>query len=95
MTPRKLMTLISVIAAASIAIPALAEDGQSADFNKADLLYKKLKLKEAEAAFRDIVRKEPDNARAHQRLGAVLGAMGEEDTAILETKQSIDRKSVV
>ena len=89
MTSRKLMALISVIAAVSISAPAFAEDGQSAEFNKADALYKKLKLKEAEAAFREIIRKEPDNAKAHQRLGAVLGAMGEEETAILETKQSI------
>ena len=70
MTSRKLMALISVIAAVSISAPAFAEDGQSAEFNKADALYKKLKLKEAEAAFREIIRKEPDNAKAHQRLGA-------------------------
>ena len=89
MTPRQLTTLLTVIAAASISAPALAEDAGSPDFQKADALYKKLKMKEAEAAFRDVIRKEPDNAKAHQRLGAVLGAMGEEETAILETKQSI------
>ncbi|MCC6977097.1 MAG: hypothetical protein IT343_02155, partial [Candidatus Melainabacteria bacterium] len=89
MTPRKLATLLSIVAASAIAAPALADDAGSPEFQKADALYKKLKMKEAEAAFRDIIRKEPDNARAHQRLGAVLGAMGEEETAILETKQSI------
>ncbi len=59
------------------------------NFKRPMPLYRKLKMKEAEAAFRELIRKEPDNARAHQRLGAVLGAMGEEETAILETKQSI------
>jgi Tetratricopeptide repeat. len=47
-----------------------------------------MKLKEAANQFREAIRQEPNNAKAHQRLGAVLAAMNDYETAILECKQA-------
>lgn len=67
-----------------------AEDSEA--MKKADAMYARMtekSTKQVAAAFREVIRVEPDNAKAHQRLGAVLASMDQYDTAILECKQSM------
>ncbi len=53
---------------------------------KGEDLYSKMRLKEAAETYREVIRLEPDNDKAHQRLGAVLAGMEDYETAILEEK---------
>jgi tetratricopeptide (TPR) repeat protein len=103
----KLKNLALLLALSTVASTGSAQaQGGAADANdspamlKAAKLHNALKFKEAEAAYRDVLRTEPDNAKAHQRLGAVLAAQGTvmndekarleiDETAILEEKQAI------
>ena len=56
---------------------------------KANELFMKRKLKEAAAEFREVIRLEPNDAKAHVRLASTLAAQEDYETAILECKQSI------
>src|SRR5271156_5784449 len=60
--------------------------GQDIDelIKKGDGLLEHHKYKEAADVFRDAIRMQPDNARAHTKLGAVCAANEDYDTAILE-----------
>ena len=69
---------------------------ESAIMKKAEKCYRTGKWKEAADLFREAIREEPNNAKAHQRLGAILAGMASDnnskdtyDTAILECKQAI------
>jgi len=73
--------------------PAFAEEAVR-NFRKQMRCTKKTQMKEAEAAFRDVIRKEPDNPKAHQRLEAVLGAMGEEETEFWKQKSDQNRSQI-
>lgn len=53
---------------------------------KGEDLYAKMRLKEAAEVYREVIRVEPDNDKAHQRLGAVLAGLEDYETAILEEK---------
>ncbi|NJL71684.1 MAG: tetratricopeptide repeat protein [Candidatus Competibacteraceae bacterium] len=77
----------SLCAMTTLALPALAQESEA--MKKGEAAYQKMNLKEAAAQFREVIRQEPANAKAHQRLGAVLAAMEDYETAILECKQSI------
>ncbi len=78
------------------------EDSEA--MKKADQLYGTGNLVAAADQYREVIRQEPDNAKAHQRLGAVLAGLASDprskgsddyDTAILEEKQAakLDPKS--
>ncbi|MBX9671281.1 MAG: tetratricopeptide repeat protein [Candidatus Obscuribacterales bacterium] len=100
----KIKNLAIAVALSTLATgAALAADSSDAKdsevMQKAEKLYKDGKLQEAANQFREAIRLEPDNAKAHQRLGIVLAAIGTitkdeaqrkeiDDTAILEEKQS-------
>jgi len=81
---------------------AKAEEAKkdSPAMGKAEKLYGAQKFEEAAKQYREVIREEPDNAKAHQRLGAVLAGIGttmtdeaarkeQDDTAILEEKTAI------
>jgi Flp pilus assembly protein TadD len=69
-------------------LPAIAQDVSDA-MKKAESSYARMNLKEAASQFREVIRMEPNNAKAHQRLGAVLAAQEDYETAILECKTAI------
>ncbi|MBP7578462.1 MAG: tetratricopeptide repeat protein, partial [Candidatus Obscuribacter sp.] len=69
-------------------LPAQAQDVSDA-MKKAEASYARMNLKEAASQFREVIRLEPNNAKAHQRLGAVLAAQEDYETAILECKTAI------
>ncbi|MFN8553827.1 MAG: tetratricopeptide repeat protein [Candidatus Obscuribacterales bacterium] len=75
----------------SVPLAALADEAppESAQMRKAESLYGRGKVKEAIAEFREAIRLEPNNAKAHQRLGAALAANEDYETAILEEQQAI------
>ena len=77
----------TLCAMTTLALPALAQESEA--MKKGEAAYQKMNLKEAANQFREVIRQEPGNAKAHQRLGAVLAAMEDYETAILECKQSI------
>ncbi len=93
------LALSTIATGAATAADTASDAKDSAVMQKAEKLYKDGKLQEAANQFREAIRDEPDNAKAHQRLGIVLAAIGTitqdeaqrkeiDDTAILEEKQS-------
>jgi len=110
-TLKNLALLTAVITATSTGAAQAADSkdsmNDSAAMQKAEGLYQAASktgevsaFKSAENAYREVIRTEPDNAKAHQRLGAVMAAIGTvtpdekgrkeiDDTAILEEKQAI------
>ncbi|HEY9713535.1 MAG TPA: tetratricopeptide repeat protein, partial [Chroococcales cyanobacterium] len=82
---------------AMLAAAAGAGEEDSVAMRKAEALFSQGKIKEATAAYQDVIRSEPDNAKAHERLGAcmaatVTGSATDKDayeTAILEEKTAI------
>ncbi len=98
----KLTNLALSLALSMVAVgTAQAQDKsqESPELQKASSLHLQGKLKEAEVLYREILRKEPDNAVVHTRLGACLAALSidkngknqkdMEETAILEERQAI------
>lgn len=95
-------TLLFALATVATTSQAVAADSSAdmPEIQKGDSLHKNNKFKEAAEAFREAIRKEPGNAKAHQRLGAVLAAQSTiapdektqkdlDETAELEEKQAI------
>ncbi len=77
---------------ASAEAPAQAADQtleNNPAFKKGEELYARLKLKEAAEQYREAARQLPDNARIHERLGAVLAADEDYETAILEEQTAV------
>lgn len=100
---RNLTKLTGRLAVVSVVVTggnaALAADDQfdTPEMKAADILFQRQSPK-AIPAFREIIRKQPDNWKAHQRLGAALagqvdsekgGKPSDYETAILEEKQAI------
>ncbi|MDZ4836132.1 MAG: tetratricopeptide repeat protein [Candidatus Melainabacteria bacterium] len=104
----KLTNLALVLALTTVATSsqAMAADRANDDANlnpqmkKAKDFHRQGKFKEASDAYREVIRLEPNNAPAHQSLGAVLAGLGTiapdektrkdlDETAILEEKQAI------
>src|SRR5687767_3218230 len=81
--------LLALLVTASTATAVFALDTAEPHIVKGDALMGKMKLDEATNEFREAVRLEPENAKAHQRLGAVLAAKDDYETAIMEEKQAI------
>ncbi len=85
---KKLTVAICAISLA-IGTAAYAQSTAKPDsdlMKKGEDLYAKMRLKEAAEVYREVIRLEPDNDKAHQRLGAVLAGLEDYETAILEEK---------
>src|ERR1700722_5519301 len=88
------MVLTRIRIASALAIflginPAYALDSADTHISKGDGYMSSQKLIPAKGEFEKAVSLEPDNARAHQRLGAVLGALDQYDDAIKEEKTAM------
>lgn len=94
------LALLLALAVTATTGQAIAEGSDPPEIKKGDDLQKSGRLKESAEAFREVIRKEPGNAKAHQRLGAVLAAQATvaqdeksqkdlDETAELEEKQAI------
>lgn len=84
-------SLLVALCAAGFPLSAMAAEDSEA-MKKAEALYKQLSNKNQKKvadAYREVIRTEPDNSKAHHRLGAVLATMDQYETAILECKQSV------
>ncbi len=94
------LALLLALATVATTGQVFAESAADPEIKKGDDLQKANKLKEAADVFREVIRKEPGNAKAHQRLGAVLAAQATiapdektqkdlDETAELEEKQAV------
>src|SRR5271168_563773 len=79
-----------------VSVGAQTQPAQDVDelIKKGDLSLGHHKYKEAADTFRDAIRVQPDSARAHTKLGSVLAANEDYDTAVLEeqTASKLDPK---
>jgi Flp pilus assembly protein TadD len=101
----KLTNLALLLALSTVAITGQANaadtpENDSPQMQKAIGFHKTQKFREAAEAYRDVIREDPSNAKAHKLLGEVLAAQGLnapdektrkdfDETAILEEKQAI------
>lgn len=90
------VAVVSVVVTGGNAAFAADDQFDTPEMKAADVLFQKQSPK-AIAAFREIIRKQPENWKAHQRLGAALAGqvdahsakLSDYENAILEEKQAI------
>lgn len=75
------LTLNGAVAFAEDKAPAGANPAAEEAIKKADAVMDRGRFKQAADAFREVIRKYPDYAKAHSRLGAALAAQHDADEA--------------